>query len=173
MRHPGRLAMLLFLPLALRLDAQSSSASPDWLVADTAAKTVKLNLIVTAPPGGQSALINGYRDGAIQIVVPLNWAVTWRWQSNDSTAPHSLVLVQEREKLPLQGDRPAIENAVTRMVTVGLKTGQTDVTTFTADQAGWYWLLCGVPGHAIKGEWVGLRVDPEAKTASVKQKREK
>jgi len=128
---------------------------------------------VTSAPGAGSVNINGYRNGAIQIVVPLNWAVTWHWQSSESTAPHSLVLVQEREKLPLQGDRPALENALTRMVTVGLKAGQTDVTTFTADQAGWYWLLCGVPGHALQGEWVGLRVDPEAKTASVKEKREK
>jgi hypothetical protein len=142
-------------------------------VADTAAKTVNLTLVVTTPPGAPSGLINGYRDGAIQIVVPLNWTVTWHWQSSDSTAPHSLVLVQEREKLPLQGDRPAIQNAVTRMVTVGLKAGQTDVTTFTADQVGWYWLLCGVPGHAIKGEWIGLKVDPDAKTASVKERREK
>ena len=83
------------------------------------------------------------------------------------------MLVQEREKLPFQGDRPAIQNAMTRMVTVGLKAGQTDVTTFTADQVGWYWLLCGVPGHAIKGEWIGLKVDPDAKTASVKERREK
>ena len=142
-------------------------------MADTAAKTVNLTLVVTTPAGAPSGLINGYRDGAIQIVVPLNWTVTWHWQSSDSTAPHSLVLVQEREKLPLQGDRPAIQNAVTRMVTVGLKAGQTDVTTFTADQVGWYWLLCGVPGHAIKGEWIGLKVDPDAKTASVKERREK
>jgi hypothetical protein len=67
----------------------------------------------------------------------------------------SLVLMAEREKLPLQGDRPALQNAMTRMVTAGLKAGQTDVTTFTADEAGWYWLLCGVPGHAISGEWIG------------------
>jgi len=171
MRHLGRLVpILLLLPLTPRLDAQQSSALPDWLVADTAAKAVNLNLVVSAPPGAASAVINGYRDGAIQIVVPLNWTVGWHWQSSDSTAAHSLVLVQEREKLPLQGDRPAIQNAMTRMVTVGLKAGQTDVTTFTADQAGWFWLLCGVAGHAVKGEWIGLRVDPDAKMPSVKEK---
>jgi hypothetical protein len=173
MPHLGRVAILLLVPLASRLGAQQSSPPPDWLVADTAAKAANLNLVVTAPPGAPSALINGYRDGAIQVVVPLNWTVTWHWQSSDSTAPHSLVLVQEREKLPLQGDRPAIQNAMTRMVTVGLKAGQTDVTTFTADQAGWYWLLCGVPEHAIKGEWIGLRVDPDARTASITEKRER
>lgn len=182
MRHPARrvavqqvgaaLAILL-LPPGPRLDAQQSAAPPDWLVADSAAKTVRLELVVTAPLDAASAAINGYRDGAVQVVVPLNWTVTWHWQSADSTSPHSLVLVQEREKLPLQGDRPAFQNAMTRMVTAGLKAGQADVTTFTADQSGWYWLLCGVPGHAIKGEWIGLRVDPDSKRPSVKEKREK
>jgi uncharacterized cupredoxin-like copper-binding protein len=56
------------------------------------------------------------------------------------------------------------------MVKAGLRPGQADRTTFTADQPGWYWLLCGVPGHAIQGEYLGLRVDPDAKTASLKSK---
>jgi Sulfocyanin (SoxE) domain len=173
MRLPGRVALLLLLLLATPpLEAQQPSV-PGWVVVDPVAKTVSLNLLVTALPGSQSALMNGYRDGAIQIVVPLNWTVSWHWQSTDSTAQHSLVLVQEREKLPLQGDRPALQNAMTRMVTVGLKAGQADVTTFNADEAGWYWLICGVPGHAINGEWLGLRVDPGARTASVIEKREK
>ena len=152
----------LLMPPALRAQA-SPSSSPAWLVADSTAKAVTLTLEVTAPPGAASALINGYRGGEVQIVVPLNWTVTWHWQSSDSTAPHSLVLMAEREKLPLEGGRPALDNAMTRLVTAGLKPGQKDVTTFVADQAGWYWLLCGVPGHALAGEWVGVRVDPDAR----------
>ena len=65
MPHLGRVAILLLVPLASRLGAQQSSPPPDWLVADTAAKAANLNLVVTAPPGAPSALINGYRDGAI------------------------------------------------------------------------------------------------------------
>lgn len=174
MRLLGRLAVILLLPQApASLEAQQPSPTPEWLVADSAARTVTLNLVVTAPAGAPSALINGYREGGVQVLVPLNWTVRWHWQSSDSTAPHSLVLMQEREKLPLQGDRPALQNAMTRMATAGLTAGQTDVTSFTADQTGWYWLLCGVPGHAIKGEWIGLRVDADAGTASVKQQRKR
>ena len=76
----------------------------------------------------------------------------------------------EREKLPIEGGRPAFDNAMTRMVTDGLAAGQADQTTFVADQAGWYWLLCGVPGHAIAGEYIGLRVDPEANVGAIKHK---
>ena len=169
-------AVLIFLympapALWSQAPASAAQASPAWVVADTAARTVTLTLDVTAPAGSPSALIAGHRAGEVEIVVPLNWTVTWHWQSSDGTAPHSLVVMAEREKLPLQGGQPALDNAMSRMVTAGLKAGQTDVTTFAADQAGWYWLLCGVPGHALKGEWLGLRVDPDAKRPEVRSKK--
>jgi Sulfocyanin (SoxE) domain len=173
MRLLASLLVLLLGPAAHRIEAQQPSPLPAWMVADSAARTVNLTLQTTGSSGGPSALINGYRSGGIQIIVPLNWTVTWHWRSTDSTAPHSLVLMAEREKLPLQGDRPALQNAMTRMATAGLKPGQTDVTTFTAEEAGWYWLLCGVPGHAIAGEWIGVRVDPDARAPSVKEKRKR
>jgi hypothetical protein len=150
--------------------SDSASETPSWLVIDSAAQTVTIALRVTPASGGGPALINGHHNGELQIVVPLNWTVQWDWRSADSTSPHSLVVMAEREKLPTEGGRAAFDNAMTRMVTAGLKAGEGDRTTFTADQAGWYWLLCGVPGHAIAGEYLGLRVDPEAKTASVKAK---
>jgi hypothetical protein len=168
---------VLFLPAFLymgaymgALTADLRARAPGWLTVDSASKTVTLDLDVTAPPGAASALIAGYRAGAVRIVVPRNWTVTWHWQSSDTSATHSLVLMAEREKLPAEGGGPAFDNARTGMVTAGLKAGQKDVTTFVADQAGWYWLLCGVPGHALKGEWLGFRVDPDAKTPEVKAK---
>jgi hypothetical protein len=157
--------------LLLGLGASAATAqAPAWLTSDAAAKTVTLDLEVTHPAGASSAVINGYHDGGVQVVIPLGWSVSWNWHSADSSAAHSLVLMAEREKLPTEGGRPALQNAMTRMVTAGLKPGQADATTFTADQAGWYWLLCGVPGHAIAGEWIGLRVDPDAKEGGVKVK---
>ena len=150
--------------------SDSVSETPVWLVADTAGRTVTIALQVTPATGGGPALLNGHHNGALQIVVPLGWTVQWDWRSADSTSPHSLVVMAEREKLPLEGGREAFTNAMTRAVTAGLAAGQGDRTTFTADAAGWYWLLCGVPGHAIAGEYLGLRVDPEVKTASVKEK---
>jgi hypothetical protein len=144
--------------------------TPAWLVADSATRTVTLALRVTPAPEGGAALINGHRSGELQVIVPLDWTVQWDWQSADSTAPHSLVVMAEREKLPTEGGRAAFTNAMTRSLTDGLRPGQGDRTTFTADQAGWYWMLCGVPGHALEGEFIGLRVDPEARTAGVKLK---
>jgi Sulfocyanin (SoxE) domain len=153
--------------------APSISASTDtttWLVADTAAKIVALSLEATRAPGAGSALINGSRAGQTQVVVPFGWTVTWNWRNQDSTAPHSLVVMMQREKIPLEGGRPAFSNAMTRMVTEGLPAGQTDRATFETDEAGWYWMLCGVPGHAVAGEWIELQVSREAATPALKQK---
>jgi len=80
------------------------------------------------------------------------------------------VVMVEREKLPMEGGRPSFTNAMSRSVTAGLPPGGTDNTTFVAEDAGWYWVLCGVPGHAIAGEWIGLKVDPAATGVSVTRK---
>jgi len=127
-------------------------------------------LVVTRPEGAASALINGFRAGEVRAVVPLGWTVKWNWRNDDGTEPHSLVVMTQREKIPLEGGRAAFSNAMSRMVTAGLARSQTDQTTFEADEAGWYWLLCGVPGHALNGEWIELQVSPDAKTASIQVK---
>jgi len=147
--------------------AAAQAGAPAWIRPDSTARTVTMALEVTRPAGAPSALFNGYREGAAQVVVPLGWTVAWDWRNADSTAPHSLVVMQEREKLPTESGRPVFTNAMTRSLAEGLAAGQTDHTTFEADQVGWYWLLCGVPSHALQGEWIGLKVDPDAKTASV------
>jgi hypothetical protein len=136
-----------------------------WLAIDSANKTVALTLEITAQPNAGSALINGYRNSQARIVVPVGWTVKWSWHNADTASPHSLVVMVQREKLPLEGGRPAFSNAMTRMVTEGLPPGQTDQSTFVADEAGWYWLMCGVPGHALAGEWIELRVDPRRRAS--------
>jgi hypothetical protein len=139
-------------------------------VADSGARTARLTLEVTASPGNGSALINGFRSGEARVTVPVGWTVQWDWRNADLSSPHSLVVMVQREKIPLEGGRPSFTNALTRMVTEGLAPGQSDRTTFEADEAGWFWLLCGVPGHALNGEWIELRVDPTAKTATREEK---
>jgi len=150
----------------------SPTVTPDtaWIKSDSAAKTATLNLVTTNGGSGQSALINGYRSGQAQIVVPVGWTVKWDWRNEDPGSPHSLVVMVQREKVPLEGGRPAFSNAMSRSVTAGLAAGQTDQTTFEADEAGWYWLMCGVPSHALNGEWLELRVSPDARSAGLQLK---
>ena len=165
--------MLALLALAIALPRAAPSPAdslPAWVAVDAAARTVTLTLEVTHPEGAASARLNGEHDGSVQVVVPRGWTVRWQWRNADPAAPHSLVVMQEREKLPMEGGRPAFTNAMTKAVTTGLPEGGTDVTTFEAEDAGWFWVLCGVPEHAIRGEWIGLKVDPSAAGVSVTRK---
>jgi sulfocyanin SoxE-like protein len=148
--------------------APGAPSAAEWLSIDSVGRTATLSLEVTALPGAPSALINGHRAGEARIVVPLGWTVKWNWRNADSTSRHSLVVMVQREKIPLEGGQPAFSNAMTRMLTEGLPPGQSDQTNFVADEAGWYWLLCGVPNHGLQGEWLELRVDQEARVPSVK-----
>jgi hypothetical protein len=152
------------------LPPTAAAADSSWLKADSAAKTVTLDLVVSRPDGSPSALINGYRAGGVRIVVPQRWTVKWNWRNQDAGAAHSLVVMVQREKLPLQGGSASFSNAMSRSVTSGLAAGQTDETTFEAEESGWYWLMCGVPNHALNGEWIELQVSPEAQTGTLQLK---
>jgi hypothetical protein len=135
---------------------------PAWVGVDTTSRTVTLALEALSGGPDGIATLNGHHHGDLQLIVPVDWTVRWTWTNRDSMRNHSLVVMAEREKLPTEGGRPALENGMTRSVTAGLKPGQRDVTTFLADQPGWFWMLCGVPDHAVRGEWMGLKVDREA-----------
>jgi hypothetical protein len=148
-------------------DSAPAAADTSWIKSDTAERTVTLSLVITKPAGSPSALINGYRSGQAQIEVPVRWTVKWNWRNDDPGAAHSLVVMTQREKVPLEGGRASFSNAMSRSVTEGLATGQSDQTTFEAEEAGWYWLMCGVPNHALNGEWLELRVSPDAHIGSV------
>jgi len=158
----GLTSVILALAAMATLSAQQTGVLPQWMTADSGGRTVSLELKVDGA-AGSPATISGYRQGGVEVVVPLGWTIRWRWINGDSTAAHSLVVMAEREKLPAEGGSPVFDNAMSRNVVRGLGPGKTDETTFTADQQGWYLLLCGVPGHALGGEWIGLKVDPDAR----------
>jgi uncharacterized lipoprotein YbaY len=157
-------------PAPAQATPTAPATDPEWIAVDSANRTVTLTLEVTSRPDAPSALINGTRSGEAGIIVPVGWTAKWNWRNGDTKASHSLVVMVQREKVPLEGGRPAFSNAATRMVTEGLAPGQVDQTSFVAEEAGWYWLMCGLAGHALAGEWIELRVDPEAAVPSVKLK---
>jgi len=150
------------------LAAQAGDSLPSWIRVGPEPATVHLDLVATR--GDSNVSLNGHRRGDLQVVVPKGWTVRWSWRNADSLESHSLVVMTEREKLPNEAGQPAFTNARTRSPSVGLRVGQKDETTFVAEDAGWFWILCGVPGHALSGEWIGLRVDPAANTVAATRK---
>lgn len=170
--HPvkvSRMRLVVLLQLALLpapLAAQSASLRP-WVRPDSAARSVTLDLAAVHTAGAAGPTLNGISYGAVQIVVPLGWTVLIEWRNADSTAAHSFVVQQEREKIPERAGAPAFPNAYSRSPAAGIAPGGADRTRFVVDQAGWYWILCGVPGHAIRGEYLSLKVDRDASGVSL------
>ena len=125
---------------------------------DQATKTVTFRLV--AGP----FLFNGSgAGGSLTLTVPPGSNNVWNFVQADGT-PHSVEVASGTGSVPNAGGDPAIPRAYTNKVVEGLPQGATDVIKFTAPDSGSYRIICGVPGHALSGMWMWLKVDPAAKT---------
>ena len=172
MTRTTALSLLLLLGAASYACAQTSdsggaakpAAGSQWLKYDAATKTVTFALVAGAPGGtGGPFNFNGYTSGSAALVVPAGSKVVINFENQDGT-PHSAVVIGGDGPLPNIGGDASIPAAYTRDVTQGLAQGGKDVMRFTAPASGSYRIICGVPGHALSGMWIWLKIDPNAKT---------
>lgn len=117
--------------------------------------------------GGANSAWNfdGYHHGGATVVVPRGWRVEVTYQTLDANVPHSAAVVETRDEIPASGDgvRLAFPGASTPSFTSGLTSTRDPVQfAFRADEAGRYWIFCGVPGHAVGGMWIWLEVSDSA-----------
>jgi plastocyanin len=124
---------------------------------DAATKTVTFHLV--AGP----FLFNGFGNGGATLTVPPGSNNVWNFEQADGT-PHSAEVASGTGPLPNAAGDPAIPRAYTNKAVEGLPQGATDVLRFTAPDTGSYRIICGVPGHALSGMWIWLKIDPAAKT---------
>jgi plastocyanin len=136
--------------------AADSGADSGYVRYDPATKTVTFRLV--AGP----FLFNGFGSGSATLTVPPGSTNVWNFVQADGT-PHSAEVASGTGQLPNSGGDPAIPRAYTNKVVEGLVQGGTDVLRFTAPDSGTYRIVCGVPGHALSGMWLWLKVDPAAK----------
>jgi len=106
---------------------------------------------------------NHFTNGGGTLTVPPGSTNVWNFLQNDGT-PHSGEVASGSGPLPNSGGDPAIPRAYTNKVVEGMAQGETDVIRFTAPDTGSYRIICGVPGHALSGMWIWLKIDPAAKT---------
>jgi hypothetical protein len=137
-----------------------AEAAPDkWLSYDPATNTVTFELI--AGP----FTFNGYRNGEGTLVVPSKANMVINFVNKDGT-PHSAIVISGDGPIPNSATDPAIPRAYTNKVLEGMPQEATDVMGFPVPESGSYRIICGVPGHALSGMWIWMRVDPAAKTPS-------
>lgn len=126
-----------------------------------------VDLKLWAGYGGANSAWNfdGYYRGNATVVVPLGWRVEATYQTLDANVPHSAAVVETLEEIPNSGSdvRIAFRGASTPSFTGGLSSTRDPVTfRFRADEAGRYWIFCGVPGHARGGMWIWFEVSETA-----------
>lgn len=145
-------------------DARQASGLQEvnrFLAYDAADSLVDLKL--WAGYGGANSAWNfdGYYGGNATVVVPLGWRVEATYQTLDANVPHSAAVVETREEIPHGGSdvQVAFRGASTPSFVGGLSSTRDPVTfRFRADEAGRYWIFCGVPGHARGGMWIWFEV---------------
>jgi plastocyanin len=135
---------------------EPATGDSDYVKYDAATKTVTFRLV--AGP----FQFNGYSSGAATLTVPPGTTNVWNFEQADGT-PHSAEIASGTGPVPNSGGDAAIPRAYTNKVVEGLAQGATDVIRFTAPDTGTYRIICGVPGHALSGMWIWLKIDPAAK----------
>ncbi|MGH2410288.1 MAG: carboxypeptidase regulatory-like domain-containing protein, partial [Chloroflexota bacterium] len=146
--------------------ASSNGLDQSWVKWDAAAKTAHLTIMAASNNSNSGFNFNGYSSGQWTITVPVGAKVQVSFINKASLA-HSIE-VTPYDKRMLPGNFPlAFSGAsVPNPGTGAAKMSKPQTFTFTADKAGMYALVCGVPGHAVAGMWDVLKV---AKVAAATQ----
>ena len=139
--------------------APATAPADSFLSFDAASNTVTFQLV--AGPFD----FNGYTGGGATLSVPPGSKNVMVFEQKDGT-PHSAEVASGTGPIPNSGGDPAIPRAYTNSLVQGLPQGAVDTMKFTAPDTGSYRVICGVPGHALSGMWIWLKVDPQAKTPS-------
>jgi sulfocyanin len=152
--------------IAVDKDNKASQGNKDEFMSfDAASKSVKLQMIAALGSANGGMNFNGGAKGNQTITVPEGWTVNMHFVNKDAI-PHSAIVIEKQEPLPVIPQDPAIPRAYTSHVTDGLPTDGTDDTSFKASKAGNYVIVCGVPGHGPSGMWINFVVSADAKEPS-------
>lgn len=131
-----------------------------------ATHTAEISIVSNKTSSGGFAF-NGYQRGAMTVTVPVGWQIVVHFENTD-TIGHSLaVLPSGAHNQPSPPSSPAFAGAATSNFSAGLPKGPAVTFTFEASKAGTYEFVCGVPGHAISGQWDALVVSATADAPSV------
>jgi len=89
---------LVTLSLAVPASAQQQRVDPTWLTFDSAAKTVRFELIAGLTGLNGALNFNGFRDGGLTLVVPVGWKTEIAFRNHDGMLPHSAAVRRTRDR---------------------------------------------------------------------------
>jgi hypothetical protein len=161
-------AVILLGAAAASAQEQAPAIDPSWLSVDSAARTVRFQLIAGLTGANGALNFDGFTDGKLTLVAPVGWQVEIDFRNHDGMLPHSAEIIAPTTPLPVQPVDPAIPRAVTLRLAEGLPPEGTDVMRFSAQPVGDYLIFCAVPGHGAAGMWIRFQVSASAKTPALR-----
>ena len=154
---------LLFIALAL---AASGASAASYVTSNASTKTATLMVDASQGTAGGGLNFNGVVKGAKSFTVPAGWNVVMQFK-NLGTLAHSAVVVKgTTPPVSVTEKDAAFPGAHTGMVMQGLPMNAAATVKFKAATAGSYLIICGVPGHALGGQYLGLKIVAGAKAAT-------
>ncbi len=146
----------------------SSALAETYVTSD--AKTKTATLIVNASQGaaGGGLNFNGVQRGAKSFTVPVGYSVVVKFKNLGMMGHSAIVTKGKTPPNSITAKDAAFPNAYTPKLAEGLAMNATADLKFVAKTAGDYNIVCGVPGHNLGGQWLGLVISSSAKAATYK-----
>lgn len=151
--------------MALALAASGASAA-SYVTSNAATKTATIVVDASQGTAGGGLNFNGVVKGAKSFTVPAGWNVVMQFKNLGMLAHSAIVVKGTTPPVSVAEKDAAFPGAYTSMVMKGLPMNAAATVKFKAATAGNYLLICGVPGHALGGQYLGFKVVAGAKAAT-------
>ena len=139
---------------------------PDWMQVDDSNQTVELEVIAAKTSANSNWNFNGYANGNATITVPQGYEVTIEFSNEDPAVAHSLGIDDRPNGWPatFSDPQPVFEGGISSNPTSmsqATMPGESETVTFTTSEAGEFYMVCYIPGHAVAGMWIHFHVSSD------------
>lgn len=135
----------------------------EYLTFNASGKSARLVLRAGEHGANGGMSFNGAQRGGHEVVLPVGWRVQVTLVNDDSSLPHSAIIVPAGDSVPNRVTTPAFAGAVSEGAADGTLAGDSTAFSFTTERPGAYWLFCAVPGHGKAGMYLRLTVSRTAR----------
>jgi plastocyanin len=153
----------LILLIALSISGASAAS---YVSSNASTKTATITVDAAQGAAGGGLNFNGAVKGAKSFTVPAGWNVVMKFKNMGSFGHSAAVVKGSTPPASVTEKTAAFPGAYTKMLMQGLGMNAADSVKFKASTAGSYLIVCGVPGHALGGQYLGLKIVAGAKAAS-------
>ena len=146
----------------------SSAFAQTYVTSDAKTKTATLIVNSSVGSAGGGLNFNGVQRGAKTFTVPAGWKVVVKFKNLGMMGHSAIVTKGKTPPNSITTKDAAFPKAYTPKLIEGLGMNAAADFKFSAKTAGTYNIVCGVPGHNLGGQWLGLVVSSSAKAATYK-----